>query len=304
MAALTVSASPVSAAPSSISPHNPCWKMRDRSAIGSTVSAPVCRASATCCVQSTSQLSSSHRSWATRPASHSQRSRSLRRQIVVAEGAHGPFQDRRRRGATVGHEQRQTVEEKVGRTRRRRLRRGRKRRLRHLDHVGAAGQATDDHGGGERLEIGFARQPDVERLELPCRLRAAAGERRASSSSQTRSGPAGGPRARGGARQTARPGPSRSARARPRGSPRRTWPGPRRAPARRGAPGRGSAARPPPGTQPLRPCLLGLAHGQPSAPTRRQRPRRVRWRRARGARRDGPDQASGSVTSARARCTS
>ena len=70
-------------------------------------------------------------------------------------------------GATVGDEQRQTVEEKVGRTRRRRPRGSCERRLGHLDRVGAAGQTTDDHGGGERLEIGFASQPDVERLELP-----------------------------------------------------------------------------------------------------------------------------------------
>jgi len=61
----------------------------------------------------------------------------------------------------------QTIEENVGSTRRRRRRGSCERRLGHLDHVGAAGQTTDDHGGGERLEIGLASQADVEWLELP-----------------------------------------------------------------------------------------------------------------------------------------
>jgi hypothetical protein len=55
------------------------------------------------------------------------------------------------------------------------------------------------------------------------------------------------------------------------------------------SPGLGSAVRPPPGTQPQRPCLPRLVHGQRNAPTRWQLPRRVRRRRARGARRGGLD---------------
>ena len=91
----------------------------------------------------------------------------LRRDVLAADGEQRPSQGRRPGRIALRDQQRQAVQEQIGGARRAR------RRGRHTGGSGHVpdrrGQAADEQRGGERLQVGLAGQPDVQRLELPGR---------------------------------------------------------------------------------------------------------------------------------------
>ena len=88
----------------------------------------------------------------------------LRRDVLAAEGEQRPSQGGRPGRIALRDQQRQAVQEQVGGARRGRW------RGRHTCGSGHVPdrrrQAADEQRGGERLQVGLAGQPDVQRLEL------------------------------------------------------------------------------------------------------------------------------------------
>ena len=172
-----------------------------------------------------------------------------------------------------------------------------------LQQVAGAGQMPGEHRRAPRVQIGLARQVEVERLQPPGRLQ----QQRRSVAAQARGErdlPA--QQVHPGALQLIqRPGLRRGQQVR---GPCRTrrpagWPAPRPACARRGAPDRPSAPPRAPGTPRPRPARRGPAPGpaerSSSAATSSSGPAAA-WARCQ-ARRSGS--ACGSVASASAACT-
>ena len=90
--------------------------------------------------------------------------------IHAAEGAYRLPEHRHRRWVALSYHQRQAVQQQIGRACGPR-RRGRGTCGRgYFPHTAAKGQAAREQRGGQRLQVGLARQPHVERLELPGRL--------------------------------------------------------------------------------------------------------------------------------------
>ena len=116
-------------------------------------------------MQSTSQLSSSHRSLATWQASQSQRRPSSRGDVVAAEGAHRPLEHRGRCGVPLGDQHGQAVQEEIRRVAAAPAPGRGPRRLGDFQHTAAVGQTTDDDRGPQRVQVGLACERDVERLE-------------------------------------------------------------------------------------------------------------------------------------------
>ena len=157
--------------------------------------------------------------------------------------------------------------------------------------------------GHERLEVRLARGPGVERLEAPGGAEKQPSSVAAALLHARRSARAGAPPRRSAWRPEARPRPRSAARAPHPPRRRRAWHWRRRAGAQHGERDRASASPRARGTRPPRPNLRELARGRPTARVPRRPARRAPASRGRGARRDGRDRASESVTSARAPCT-
>ena len=94
----------------------------------------------------------------------------LEGQVTTPERSHGGLQGRRPGLIPVGDQDGQSVQQQV---RRARLRRGRRaeRGPGHLGQVGPAGQAPDEYGRRQRVQVGLAGQPDVKRPQLPGRVK-------------------------------------------------------------------------------------------------------------------------------------
>ena len=191
-------------------------------------------------------------------------------------------------GAPVGEDQREAVEQQsdgAGRG----AGSGAVRTARETSsRLPAVGQAPGEQRRAPRVEVGVAREADVERLEPSSRPGAAAAGRRCRGSGRTRPRRAAGRRGRARARRAARPPRPPAARAPCRTRRPAGWPGRRPAPARPAAPGRASARPRAAGTRPRRRARRGPAPGRPSARARTRPPRRARRRRRRDARRGGP----------------
>ena len=134
-------------------------------AAGSSVSAPAAWARSTRRAEQTDQDSSSHSSIAAREASRSQRISSVARDVVAAEGAERPLQHGCASARAVRDQHGEAVEQKIGGARGSRRWRGRPRGLGDLAHTAGAGQTADQHRRGQRVQVGLARERDVERLQ-------------------------------------------------------------------------------------------------------------------------------------------
>ena len=271
-------------------------------AIGSTLSAPVSRATRTPRVASSCQSSSSQRSWARRHASQSQRTSPCGRSLHVAERVERPPERRHAGRVALGEPRRQAVEEQVDRAWRLRCRRRSPSGLGSLADARLVAEATGEHRRRHRLEMGLASHRGVERLEAPGGIEqqrrsvaaARAGER------DLRAQPLQ-PRALklvergklGGRQQLERRVRCPGIELRLRGG---------QGPPAPLAPDRGSARPRAPGTPQPPPRPRGPAPGRPSAPARRPPPRRAPTAACARchARRSGS--VSGSVASASARC--
>ena len=75
------------------------------------------------------------------------------------------FEHRGRCGVPLGDQHGQAVQEEIGGARRRPAPGHGPRRLGDLQHTAAVGQTTDDDRGPQRVQVGLARERDVERLE-------------------------------------------------------------------------------------------------------------------------------------------
>ena len=137
-------------------------------ATASTVSAPESRASWTARVATAEQrLVVPHDRCGHRrqppPAEHL-----LRGDLVAGECGRRSLEHGRRRGAALGEQQRETVQQQIGRARRVRRTRAGHYGLRDVEQVPGACQRTGEHGCAERVEIGLTCESRVERLERLC----------------------------------------------------------------------------------------------------------------------------------------
>ena len=134
---------------------------------------------------------------AARPPATRQRRASAGSMSRRAKAAQRLPQGRRAGRRTVGDQRREPVEQQVRRGGDRRAGARPARRPPPRRVAARARQATREHGGGQRVEVGLARQRQVERLEAGGRPRAAAAAPRSRGWRRTRFAPGGGrPRAR------------------------------------------------------------------------------------------------------------
>ena len=128
---------------------------------------------------SASQPSSSRRSEAAMQASHSQEGPPVPAGRCRSRNASSACRSGRRRGrVAVGEPDREGVQEQVGRRVAAARRGSRARGLGDVSHADAARQPAGEHRCGERLEVGVARERDVERARGAARRAEGAVRRR------------------------------------------------------------------------------------------------------------------------------
>src|SRR4051795_6950139 len=89
--------------------------------------------------------------------------------VVAAEVAQRPLEHRGPRSVPLGDHHCQAVQEQIRRAWWLRGRRHGPRRLGNFQHTAAVGEATYEDRGPQRVQVGLACEPDVERLPPPGR---------------------------------------------------------------------------------------------------------------------------------------